>query len=297
MHGSLALARGVVYVGRCAQRAWVVPYDLDGHPLEGGLSFCDEVGGRSSAAGLAVDDDHRIWVADSEAGRLRSFTLFGRPLADVGDSDHGAGGQSRRKELDERGRIGRPVDVAVSGSDDELELVVASGGRRRHALQILHPASGRSLSLRPPAGPRGFFQGLRGVAYRAGRIYASETAAGRVHVYQGGELHWSLRLPAAGNARFRPTAVAPLEDGSLVVTSSDEGSGALLHCDGGGRLRRVLAEGGSAAGQVDEPLDVVVDEQAPGGARAVVIDQAGCRVQVFTLEGRCFGAFPKLSAG
>ena len=108
MHGSLAIAKGVVYVGRCARNAWVQTYDLDGHRLLGGFTFCDDTVGRSSASGLAVDEDHRVWVADAVAGRVRAFTLFGLPVVDVADAVAGpdahppmlaAGGRSRYSDL------------------------------------------------------------------------------------------------------------------------------------------------------------------------------------------------------
>jgi len=116
-----------------------------------------------------------------------------------------------------------------------------------------------------------------------------------VRVYVGGALHWSVEVPVAGAGHFRPTAVAPLEDGGLVVACADPAASALVVTDPGGRVRRVLAEGGPEVGQVDEPLDVVVEEHVEGGPRVIVVDQAGDRVQVFTLEGRCFGAFPRLT--
>ena len=71
---------------------------------------------------------------------------------------------------------------------DEIEVVVASGGVRRHALQIFHPATGRVLSLRPEAGPRGSFQDLGGVCWRGERLYVCEGGAGAVRVFQGGAL-------------------------------------------------------------------------------------------------------------
>jgi sugar lactone lactonase YvrE len=287
VHGSLALTKGIVYVGRCAKTAWVATFDVDGQRLEGGFEFRDDEAGRSSVSGLAVDEDHRVWVADGAGGRVRAFTLFGRPLVDVVDE----GAASR----DAQGTLGQPADVAVRGCDDDLEVIVASGGARRHALQVFHPATGSVRSLRPEAGPRGLFQDLSGVTWRGDRLFACEAGAGAVRVYQDGALHWSLHLPVAGAGRFRPTGAAVLEDGSLVVSCGDPVASALLHCDPGGRVRRVLAEAGAGEGQVDEPLDVVVDEHVQGGPRAVVIDRAGDRVQVFTLEGRCYGSFPQLT--
>lgn len=275
-------------MGRCARQAWVATYDLDGHRLEGGFAFEGEEG-PASAAGLAVDGDHRVWVADGLGGRVRAFTLFGRPIADVVDPSQVEG------HADRAGRLGRPVGVAIRGCDDELEVVVASAGRRRHALQVFQPHRGYTVSLHPEAGPRGAFHDLRGVSWDGERILACEAGAGAVRVYQAGALHWSLHLPVQGHGRFRPAACAALSSGQYLIACADTDASALLLCDPGGRVRRVLAEAGEDEGQVCEPSDVVVEESIEGGPRVVVIDRAGARVQVFTLEGRCYGTFPQLT--
>ena len=106
MYGSLTVHEGVLYVGRQAKTAWVYSYDLDGRPLQTCFSFCDEEGGMSSASGMSMDDDHRLWVADQPAGLVRAFTLFGIQVACVGDPD-GA------RALDARGVLGAPADVVA----------------------------------------------------------------------------------------------------------------------------------------------------------------------------------------
>ena len=63
MNGALTLHRSVLWVGRHAKTAMIASYDLDGTPLESHFHFRDEEAGRSSVAGLAVDADHRVWVA------------------------------------------------------------------------------------------------------------------------------------------------------------------------------------------------------------------------------------------
>lgn len=289
MHGSLSLHDGVLYVGRHAKTAWVATYDLDGRALDAGFSFRDEMTGRSAASGLDVDADHRVWIADSAARRVRAFTLFGRPVADVGDPAESA-------ERDAAGVLGVPVDVRTFGSDDALTVVVASGGRRRHALQVFHPHTGRVRSLRPQGDPRGRFAGLAGIdgAGDGDWLMACEARAGRVSVFRGGEFHYALRVPVAG-ARFEPTAVARLRDGRVVIANGGE-AGALLLVDSGGRLLRVLAGAGEGTGALDGPTDVVAAEWGDDRhTRVVSIDREGERVQVFNLEGRCYGAFSRLT--
>ena len=151
------------------------------------------------------------------------------------------------------------------------------------------------VARQPEAGPRGAFHDLRGVTWDDDRILACEAGAGAVRVYQGGSLHWSLHLPVQGHGRFRPAACAVLSTGQFLIACADTDASAILLCDPGGRVRRVIAEAGENVGQVCEPSDVIVEESIEGGPRIVVIDSAGARVQVFTLEGRCFGAFPQLT--
>ena len=300
MHGSLALHRGVLYVGRHAKTAWVATYDLDGHALQTSFAFRDEHLGRSAVGGLDVDADHRVWVADTSAGRVRAFTLFGRQVVDIGDRDwQTRERQGERGEADCVGLLGTPSDVLIRGGDENLQVVVCSAGRRRHAVQVFHAHAGRVRSLRPLGDPRGRFHGASGLAADGDLLYVCERGGGggggRVQVFLDDEFHFAIRLTPAGGARFEPVAAALLPDGRCVIATAGETSSLLL-VDRAGRLLRVLAEAGSESGCLTHAADVVVarahDDQ---DTRVLVIDQDGDRVQVFTLEGRCFGAFTALT--
>jgi len=289
VQGSLCLSRGVLYVGVQAMTAHVRAFDLDGEPLEAGFSFRAPDGGRAAVSGLALDEDHRLWVADAASRSLRAFTLFGAEVASV------AGVASERGDgSDRRGELGVPVDVVTWGSDEAQELCVASGGERRHALQMLSPLTGRGASLRSLGDPNGRFRGLRRVA-RSGRFtWVCEPGAGRVQVFRDGEFHFQFRLPVAGGAAFEPRAVALLADGRAVLAHGGEHS-ALLLVDASGRLLAHLAAAGDEEGSVREPNDVVVEPGADDRAtRVAVIDSDGERIQVFTLGGRCYGSFASL---
>jgi len=320
MHGSLALHQGVLYVGRYAKTAWVATYDLDGHALETSFAFRDEKLGRSAVGGLDVDTDHRVWVADTSAGRVRAFTLFGQQVVDIGDTEwrererhgerHGERQDERqggRGEEDRLGLLGTPNDVLIRGADEELQVVVCSAGSRRHAVQVFQAHAGRVRSLRPLGDPRGQFHGAVGLAVEDDLLYVCERGvggspahsagrtAGRVQVFKDDEFHFAIQIPVAGGARFEPVAAALLPDGRSVIATAGEASGLLL-VDRAGRLVRVLAEAGSESGRLTHPGDVVIargeDEQ---DTRVLVIDQDGGRVQVFTLDGRCYGAFTALT--
>lgn len=287
MQGSLALARGVLFVGHHAHRAHVRTFDLDGRRLEAGFSFAGPDGSRASAAGLAVDEDHRVWVADALGRRLLAFTLFGREVARV-EASAGVAGTARD---DRQGRLGPPSDVLSCGAEDEHRLLVASRGRRRHGVQILDLARGTSRSLRPLGEPAERFADVDDLALDGRDLFVCERRAGRIQVFRDGEFHYAIRLDPRG-CRFEPTAAAPLPGGRLVVCQAGERS-ALLLLERGGRRVRTLATTGEETGAVCEPADVVVEPGADERTtRIAVIDRDGDRVQVFNCEGRCFGSFP-----
>lgn len=290
MQGSLAIHHGVLWVGREEKTAYARPFDLDGRALGPGFSFRDPQCGRACASGLALDGDHRLWVADGPAGKVRGFNVMGREVATLGPAPDPA--------ADVRGWIGRPVDVACDASEEESQLVVASIGHRRHALQRFTPEGRLIGSLRPGGDPKGRFHELRGVTTAGPFTWASEGGAGRIQVFRNDEHHYHLvpgPLPRGG---FAPSAVAPVGDGRLVLAygapPGAEGGGVLL-VEPGGRVLLVLAGPGRDEGSVLEPNDLAL---FPGPddrhTRVAVIDLDGERVQVFNLEGRCYGAFEAL---
>lgn len=281
----MAIHKGSLFVGRYEKTAHVAVFDLDGRRLAGGFSFCDEAVGRSSASGLSVDEDRRIWVADEPAGRVRTFTLFGAEVGGVLGSVQAGGIGS-----DRLGELGAPVDVFVRGDGDEGTLLVAGGGERRYALSLFDQDGKLLRSLRSQGDPMSRFRALAGVSSLGSFVYAAECGAGRVQVFRDGEFHFLFSVPTRKGS-FEPTAVAPLADGRLLVTTRGAAS-ALLLVDGSGRLLSQLAESGPGEGRVENPSDVVIEEVGEDRfSRLAVIDRDGERVQVFNLEGRCFGAF------
>ncbi len=285
MRGSLALRQGVLYVGTEERTAHVCAFDLDGAPLEAAFSFRGEDDGAASVCGLDVDADHRVWVADGVGGRLLGFTLVGAALAEVAGSRSGA--------HDARGVLGKCIDVLCVDEDDEQRLIVASGGTRRHAVQVLPLGPGRrDVSLRPMGHQDGHFRDVRGLALGDGdrELFVCEAGGARLQVFRELDFHRSL-VVACGRVAFEPNAVAVCEDGRLVVAQGGEES-ALLLCSADGRLLQVLAAHGEDEGQVLDPGSVVIE---PGRddrhTRVLVIDRDGLRIQVFNLAGQCWGAF------
>ena len=318
MHGGLALKAGVLFVGRCSESARVAPFDLDGRRLGPGFTI-DGRGTRAGISGLAVDDDRRLWIADSASACLRGFTAFGRELGVVGSGDAlDVGG------IEVTAQLGRPVDVVVRGTDVDQELIVVSGGSQRHALRVLpldkHAGRARpAASLRPLGDPRGSFLELTAVDWRADEVWILEAgavggsgregaagggSAGRIQVFRHGDYHYSLalggpqecgRAAAEGPGAGRPEGLALLADGRALVAFGGEDRSGLVLLDAGGRRLSVVARAGKEDGCVWEPTRLAVEEGVPrGSTRVAVMDCDGDRVQVFSLAGRCYGAFQEL---
>ncbi len=284
MAGSLAYSRGVLYVGTEERTAHVRSFDLDGRELDAGFSFRGKEGGAAAVTGLAVDEDHRLWVADGIGGELRAFTLFGDQVAGVETAHPG--------QHDKGGVLGTLSDVATRGSDGIQEILVASGGRRRHAVQILPLGGGPPRSLRCGGQVDSRFRDVSGVHWLDQWLWVCERGMGRVQVFREEDHHFSFSLPSSPGAPFRPTAIAALEDRRLVLAQGGPRS-AVTVLDAAGKLLHTLAPPGSEEGCVREPSDlIVVPGEDDRHTRVVVIDGDGTRVQVFNLAGNCYGTFP-----
>ena len=290
MQGCLTFNNGVLYVGRHERTAHIRPYDLDGAPLGPGFHF----GGPSSdrerstwVGGLDVDAEHQVWIADGACERARAFNLFG---TEVG----GFGAQAGARQ-DSAGSLERVVDLCVRVDEErEAEILVACGGRRRHAVQVFAPDGALLHSLRPVGNPEGRFRGVRGLSESGRWTCVAEGWERRVQVFRDRDYHFSFSLDVSGRQPFEPTAVVAVPDGRFVVAQGGERSAVTL-VDAGGRALRVLAQSGLDTGSVFEPNDLAVEpNERDRDTRVAVIDRDGERVQVFTLEGVCYGAFESL---
>jgi len=286
MYGSLALHQGVVWVGREARTASVRPYDLDGRPLGAGFRYRDERSERSSAAGLSVDDDFRVWAADTPADRVRAFNAFGREVASLG-GEQLLGGQ------EQRARMRRPVAVHAAGAEQHFELYVALAGENLHGVLCFDERLECFQSLRSHGSPEHIWRRPLGLAAWERRLWVLEGGARCIQVFDSGSYVHEFKAPAG----MEPRGLAPMPDGRLVLAcgspgGASEGASGLWLLDASGRPLRELAAGGPQEGAVDEPGDVVVvPARLDREARVVVIDKDGTRVQVFTLLGRCYGSF------
>lgn len=283
MRPRLAAQAGVLHVLRRARGARLASFDWDGRALAPGFALPPGAHGPCDPHGLALDADHRVWIADRRGAALRAFSLFGVEVAAC------AGPTPARADVP--GALGQLSALAASGVEHELVLVAASAGERRHALQLFGPDGRLRASLRPLGDPQQRFRGLADVALCGRLLYACEEDAGRIQVFRDGEFHYALRAEAG----LRPSSLAPLADGRLLVAAGGEDGGLwLLEADG--RRRARLAQHGTGEGELCDPTSIAVEEgEDERHTRVAVLDLDGDRVQVFALDGRCFGSFLDLS--
>lgn len=298
MNGRLVLRGGVLFVGRQESTAHVAPYDLDGRPLGSGFSFGGPGAERVDLRGLDVDGDRRIWIADRAAAVVRSFSVFGQSLSTFGDrEDPRADGPGLIREPSAL-RLLRSEDGIGEDPDAVRGLLVGSGGRRRHAVQLFDLGGHLMDSLRPGGDPEGRFHRVSGIAARGRFVLVCEAGPRRIQVFRDQQFHFAFAVPPAEGARGEedrePVACAMLADGRMLVLCGRE-RGHLLLLDGAGRLIRVLAGPSGDAGELEYASDLAVEEGAGDRTRRIaVIDRDAERVQVFTLEGACYGAFERL---
>ncbi|MBL8857994.1 MAG: hypothetical protein JNL28_05795 [Planctomycetes bacterium] len=287
MNGSLALCGGILHLARHARTAEIRTYDLDGGRIGEGFRFAGCDGGAASADGIAVDVDMRIWVADRTSKALRRFTVFGAELEPW----------RAASSEDLPGHTGEPASVAVVGVEGDARVLVGTRGARRHAVQWFDRDGRRLASLRSRGDPQAAFDDVVRVALDGRFALVCEQGSGLVQVFRDGESHCALRPPRARHARRDsiPRAAHALSDGRFVVaTGGEENSGVHL-LDRNGRVRHTICHPGQGAAEVFEPCDIAIDEgDSDRRTRVAVVDSDGDRVQVFTLEGVCYGSFSDL---
>src|SRR5689334_8557398 len=277
MRARLASAAGVLYVLRDERGPRLGAFDWDGRPLSEPFAIPAAEPHACDPRALAVDGDRRLWIADRGARALRAFSVFGREV------------QRLSPEARAPGTLESLSALAAQGVEHELMLAAGSGGERRHALLIHGQDGRRPLSLRPLGDPEGRFSGLCDLVFAGRRLYVCEEHAARVQVFRELEFHYALR---AGG--LRPCAIAPLSDERVLVAQAGEPS-ALALVGPDGSLLRLIAAHGEDEGQVSDPCALALEEgEDERHTRVALLDRGGDRVQIFALDGRCFGSFPGL---
>ncbi|MFT5829965.1 MAG: hypothetical protein ACI9D0_000543 [Bacteroidia bacterium] len=311
--GGLFLHEGVLFVAGYDKPGSILAFDLDGRRLDSGVVLGQSPGAQApSISGLAVDADRKLWVADTGSGLVRCVSLFGQEAGSfapqVKPLEEPLGGQARGDG---------PVDVALAQSSKWTGVFAAVAGRRVGAVGLYLPDGTQLQTLRSVGDPQAPFRRIARIASFGELLFVVEAGARRVQVFRAGEFHYSFPAGRLGGSSVgpegRPRALAPVGDGRLVMAvertgedrievaaGADQNSGLfVLSARGGEEVR--LAHTGTGEGEIDHPVDVVVESVLAWGhesredldrrRRVVVLDQDGGRIQVFSLAGRCYGSF------
>jgi thiol-disulfide isomerase/thioredoxin len=207
-------------------------------------------------SGLAVDDAHRLWVADSETSALRVVTggladarvrtVVGAGLFDFGHRDGPA----------DEARLQHPLGVAVAPDGAILVADTYNGAVRRYD----EPADDLWVDKAAPGAVKSTHTGGGGSA-------GSGTAGGGPASADEG------RAGAAGNGRTGAAGEEPVDAGPAVAVGADRAAAGHAGAVGTGSVSTV-AEG------LAEPSGLVV-----GGDQVLVVESAAHRITRLALSG------------
>jgi hypothetical protein len=277
--GSLAARGRTLYVAWPGRPARWRAFDVSGRALTPWTALASGGGGGANCAGLEVDADHRLWIADPEHALVRCVNVFGNQLAALRAWP--------RAPRDGLGTLAEPLGIACAGDGDPLRLWLAQGGVRRAAVQLLDESGRARARLRSLGDPREPFHGARRVRAAGRYVWVLETLARRVQVFRDGEFHFAFQVRE--RAAAAPLAsLALFEDGSGVVCTAGEAA-RLVRIGRSGNVR------GAVCDDVAAPADVaLLDGFDPASARIALLDRDGLRVRAFEAAGRCVGAIEEL---
>jgi len=229
-------------------------------------SFGSELGQFSGPAGISVDPDGSLYVADSCNHRIQKIT----PEGDV----YGLGGP---------GLLVLPQGVAVDGL--RCMYVVEQGANR---VQRFGPHGQFLLSIGGPLASRSRFASPTAICLDSyHHIYIADTDNSRITSYTAtGLWYMDYAAPSPEVSFARPQGVAVTSDGLIYVSDTMHHRVVRLTADG--KLDLVVGRPGPGFGELSEPLGLAVD--LDGGLW--VADAGNDRVQKFTADGRPICCFP-----
>ncbi|MCB9878351.1 MAG: NHL repeat-containing protein [Planctomycetes bacterium] len=242
MIGGLAVRGNLLCVTWSAARGHVFLYDLEAKQRVSSWTTPVGPAGFSDAAGVALDEHFRLFVADPHNDCVRRFNAFGQHLGDLGEPPPGAGDRGR----DRVGVLDRPHGVAVFGD----RLYVALGDRPRQRGVQCFATDGRVLRPLAAQGDAHLrFGAPRGICADARGVVVADTLRGALQVFRP---DGSFVREHVGCGR--PVAVARAADGAIWYVDRDAEPG--VRCLGVDGVRRAVGELG---GRCREPLAVALD--------------------------------------
>ena len=230
-------------------------------------SFGSELGQFNTPAGLALDPDDNLYVADSRNHRVQKIT----PQGEV----YGLGGPDS---------LVLPMGVAV---DATRFIYVSEIGA--HRLRKFGPKGQFVFSLGGSARSLARFSSPTAICLDTyHQLYIADTDNGRITSYTAIG-HWRCDYHSAepGGKFSRPQGVAVDAMGRVYV--ADTMRHRVLRLTPEGKLDKVMGRPGPEFGELDEPRGLALD--LDGGLW--VADSGNDRVQKFDVEGNAVCCFPE----
>lgn len=219
--------------------------------------------------GIAVDDDAKVYVVDSNNDRVQKFSGTGAFEAEWG----GFGTTD--------GKFDGPSGIATGPGG---HVYVADSVNNR--IQRFTNAGGHTLSWGSMGSDDGKFLTPQGVAVHPGNgnVYVVESASNRLQIFSGAAHAQTIHLSFAGNPVVG-RAVTVSDSGRILWVNRDLGY--VFAIEPSSADSTPLGEPGSGNGQFKDPSDVAFD----GAGNIIVADRGNHRIQVLSAAGNFITAF------
>lgn len=223
MFGGCAVAGNLLCVACSDARGRVILVDLEERRPVSRFDYTGPGGGYAEAAGIAMDGEHSIFVADPANHVVRRFTLFGKELGHLGLPVQAVPGGVLRDRV---GVLHRPSGVAIL--DDVVHVACGEVGWR-HGVQRFHRDGRVMRALLAHGDPERSFGAPRGIAAGPEGVFVADTLHGEVQRFTTQGRYVSSFRVAVGDAEAaRPVAVQPLSDGRILVADAGDRPGLRL---------------------------------------------------------------------
>ncbi|MHC4076918.1 MAG: NHL repeat-containing protein [Planctomycetota bacterium] len=266
MYGGIAVTGNILCLSYSDVGGRVFLVDLDEKRPVAFWEYVGTDGGYADAGGIAMADDHTIYVADTRNDIVRRFSVFGKAVGTLGEAHERPPGARSR---DRQGPLDRPRAVAWHAG---LVWVACGEQRLRCGVQRFR-SSGESLKPLPAFGDASRrFGAPQGLCVGDFGAFVADTLHGVVQRFTvAGRFVSELRTGQAENEVSRPVAVQVLADGGLLVADQGDVCG-LKHFDANGQL---VAEPLGRDPRLQDPVGLAQDSKG----RVYVLDRDGERVQ------------------
>jgi sugar lactone lactonase YvrE len=223
-------------------------------------------------AGIAVDSEENLWIADSGNNHIVEYNRSGQSVKVVGSTGSG------------NGQFKQPKAIAIAPNG---HFWVADAGNNR--LDEFSPTWEFIRSVGSSGSGNGQFSGPEGIAIGPeGNMWVSDTYNHRVQEFNAtGQF---VRV-ATGVGSIEPTGITVTPSGLVWVT--DWAGNRVVELNSNGALLRSVGTAGTGSGQFRNPDAVAVD----GGGNVWVGDQTNARVEEFNQEGSFLGEFGAAGSG